>query len=418
MTPAVQRLDPRASAELEDGVGVLSFPAAVEDCVLNALQAGATCIRVEVDPSSLSFCVEDDGTGMNEAALDALREAGSHSATEASRPVLPGHPAQPPHPVTRAAIGFLQTSIRAFSRESQGSPTCASSPSPRGASRPWSWCSRAQGGPGSGRRERTGRGRWSSSRTSGSTLPCGAPRLSRGDTLPGRHHAGPAHCRLPDATAFPAPQSTPPCRQSRPLHHPAGCRPPWGRLPPHRRPEAQADAARQGWPHPRADAPVASWRGRRLRGALRRPPRLGQRFRRRPRPTQGGRVEGVPSRPCERPSRGGRWVAGARNAASGARSEDDMLVGHGPFSQISSPSACMPPSVMSWLSSWSAAPRARTPRTPLSECQRTSSRSRGRQTGALRGEGRPGGVRATGPVVYVLWPTSHAGTWRSATPTP
>jgi len=82
MTPAVQRLDPRASAELEDGVGVLSFPAAVEDCVLNALQAGATCIRVEVDPSSLSFCVEDDGTGMNEAALDALREAGSHSATE------------------------------------------------------------------------------------------------------------------------------------------------------------------------------------------------------------------------------------------------------------------------------------------------------------------------------------------------
>ena len=74
----IHPLEPRLQDHITSGPIVQSFSHAVEACVTNSISAGASSIAVRISPLSLSFSVEDEGSGIPVSVLPRL--AGQHSA--------------------------------------------------------------------------------------------------------------------------------------------------------------------------------------------------------------------------------------------------------------------------------------------------------------------------------------------------
>lgn len=64
---------------LRGGVAIAGLAQAVEECVCNSLDAGASEVHVELDAAALSFRVADDGAGIPQASLAALGSRGATS---------------------------------------------------------------------------------------------------------------------------------------------------------------------------------------------------------------------------------------------------------------------------------------------------------------------------------------------------
>lgn len=61
----MHRLDPSVSSQLRSNVAIYNQGQAIEELVLNSVDAGATTIDVLVDAPNFSFEVRDNGSGMN-----------------------------------------------------------------------------------------------------------------------------------------------------------------------------------------------------------------------------------------------------------------------------------------------------------------------------------------------------------------
>lgn len=60
----IRKLGPRTSQRLRSHVVIDSVDTVLRELIQNALDAGATSIRIKLDPASLSVCVEDNGRGI------------------------------------------------------------------------------------------------------------------------------------------------------------------------------------------------------------------------------------------------------------------------------------------------------------------------------------------------------------------
>ncbi|KAL3873908.1 hypothetical protein ACJMK2_036986 [Sinanodonta woodiana] len=70
----IRQLDTRVRAQLRSGVAITSPAQCVEELLLNALDAGATCVAVRLDFSCFKVQVVDNGKGMSTEDLEVLGE--------------------------------------------------------------------------------------------------------------------------------------------------------------------------------------------------------------------------------------------------------------------------------------------------------------------------------------------------------
>ena len=70
----MERVGDDVRAVLRSGVAINSMPQAVEELVLNAVDAGATCVAVRVDIGAGRLQVIDNGSGISHQDLGHVAE--------------------------------------------------------------------------------------------------------------------------------------------------------------------------------------------------------------------------------------------------------------------------------------------------------------------------------------------------------
>lgn len=72
MTLPIQRLDPRQVRLLRSSVTITSHAQAVEELVLNSVDAGATKIIIRLDATNFSITCEDNGNGIDSTSMELV----------------------------------------------------------------------------------------------------------------------------------------------------------------------------------------------------------------------------------------------------------------------------------------------------------------------------------------------------------
>ena len=70
--PTIAALPPALVSSLRSGVSITSYAQAVVEVVANSLDAGASTVRVDLNPAAFGFSVADDGQGVQPACMQLL----------------------------------------------------------------------------------------------------------------------------------------------------------------------------------------------------------------------------------------------------------------------------------------------------------------------------------------------------------